>query len=169
MDEVMFQQHGSTCKMWIAPEDQEPVIYHHPTKKCIGYYGATRLYDGKFIYQREPDAFNAETCHRFLRYLHETTRNSNKKIIVIIDNARYHHAKLHKEWREACNDRFFLLFLPPYSPELNPIERIWKLTRRLCTHNQYFPTLDHIIASVEEQFSQWNEGNETLRRLCAIN
>jgi len=37
-----------------------------------------------------------------------------------------------------------LEFLSPYSPELNPIERVWKLIRRLATHNQYFQTLTQV-------------------------
>jgi transposase len=60
-------------------------------------------------------------------------------------------------------------FLPPYSPDLNPIERLWKLTRRLCLHNRYFPTLEDVVQSVESQFTEWTSGNEIVRKLCAIN
>jgi transposase len=63
--------------------------------------------------------------------------------------------------------RFALDFLPPYSPELNPIERVWKLTRRNCLHNRYFSQLSDLIEDVENQFNQWHKGNDTLRRLCA--
>ena len=63
---------------------------------------------------------------------------------------------------------FSLDYLPPYSPDLNPIERVWKLTRRLCLHNRYFNQLETVIESVEAEFSQWTNRNETLRRLCAI-
>lgn len=59
-------------------------------------------------------------------------------------------------------------YLPPYSPDLNPIERVWKLTRRLCLHNRYFNQLEAVIDSVEAEFCQWTKHNETLRRLCAI-
>lgn len=169
MDEVMFHQHGTTCKMWIAPEDHNPTIYHHPTRKSVGYFGAVRLRDGKFVYQREADKFNAETFHRFLKFLRKTTARTNKKVVVISDNARYHHAKLHKPWRDNCEDRFALDFLPPYSPELNPIERVWKLTRRNCTHNKYFSELENVINAIEPQFDKWRQGSEALRRLCAIN
>jgi transposase len=63
---------------------------------------------------------------------------------------------------------FRIDYLPPYSPDLNPIERVWKLTRRQCLHNRYFPMLSEIVDSVENQFNQWLRGNMTLRRLCAI-
>jgi transposase len=60
-------------------------------------------------------------------------------------------------------------FLPPYSPDLNHQERVWKLTRRLVTHNRYFPVLEELVQAVFEQFALWQEPNETLRRLCAVN
>ena len=50
----------------------------------------------------------------------------------------------------------------------NPIERVWKLTRKLCIHDVYFPNLEAVITAVEAQFAQWAQGNETLRRLCSI-
>jgi transposase len=53
----------------------------------------------------------------------------------------------------VLQDEIFRLdFLPPYSPDLNPIERVWKLTRRLCLHNVYFPKLDQVRETAERQF-----------------
>ena len=63
---------------------------------------------------------------------------------------------------------FVLDYLPPYSPELNPTERVWKRTRRNCVHNVYFPTLHPLVERVEEQFTKWSEPNAELARLCAI-
>lgn len=88
--------------------------------------------------------------------------------MVITDNVRYYRAALHKEWQEAAEPWFRLESLPPYSPDLNPIERVWKLTRRLATHNKYFPAIDDVIAAVEHTFDQWHKGNDALRPLCAI-
>jgi transposase len=168
-DEVHFQQHGSRCRMWIAPEESDPIVLHEPTRKSVGYFGAVRLRDGKFVYRREEDKFNGETFWAFLKQLRKASSHSGKKIYVISDNARYHHAELHKEYREKCADRFALEFLPPYSPDLNPIERVWKLTRKCCTHNEYFPTLKSIASAVEHKFNEWAPGSNALRKLCAIN
>jgi transposase len=168
-DEVHFQQHGSRCRMWIAPEESDPIVLHEPTRKSVGYFGAVRLRDGKFVYRREADKFNAETFWTFLKQLRKVSCHSGKKVFVISDNARYHHAQLHKDYREDCADRFALCFLPPYSPDLNPIERVWKLTRKCCTHNEYFPTLESIARVVERKFDEWAPGNDSLRKLCAIN
>jgi transposase len=126
------------------------------------------LRDGRFFFRREAGKFNAVTCWQFLQALRAASGRTARRVAVITDNARYHHARLHKEWREQCAQRFALDFLPPYSPELNPIERVWKLTRRLCLHNRYFPQLDEVILAVETEFANWTKPNNTLRRLCAI-
>lgn len=89
-------------------------------------------------------------------------------MILILDNATYHHASALKPWLTEHKQFISLDFLPPYSPELNGIERVWKVTRRLCTHNQYFPLLNELIETVFSQFDSWNKPNQILRRLCAI-
>jgi transposase len=169
MDEVRFQQYGSRCRMWIPPEIRDPVLLHHPTRKSVGYWGAVRLRDGAFVYRREIDSFNGQTCLEFLRQLHaRSCRSARDRVVVIADNAKFHHATLHQPWRDAHAQRFALDFLPPYSPELNPIERVWKLTRRKRLHNRYFALLEEIILAVETQFQQWSSPNAALRKLCAI-
>ena len=104
----------------------------------------------------------------FLKELCALSTRTRRQVVVIADNARYHHARLHRDWRQQKAERFSVDFLPPYSPELNPTERIWKLTRRLCVHNRYFPSLGDVALAVETEFVNWTEPNDTLRRLCAI-
>jgi len=154
--------------MWIPPEIRDPVIKHHPTRKSIGYFGAVRLRDGRFLYRKEEGKFNAGTFWDFLKQLRRSACKSGRKVYVISDNARYHHAALHKEWRSDNSDQFSIGFLPPYSPELNPIERVWKLVRRMCLHNCYFPDLELVSESVEKLFVGWGKSSDDLRRLCAI-
>jgi transposase len=167
-DEVHFQQHGSRCRMWVPPEIKDPVLLHAPTRKSVGYFGAVRLRDGRFLFRREADQFNGATFLGFLRHLRRASIRAGRRVVVITDNARYHHARLHQDWREEQAPGFALDFLPPYSPELNPIERVWKLTRRLCLHNRYFAKLDEVVAAVEIEFGAWAKSNDVLRRLCAI-
>jgi transposase len=164
LDEVHFQQYGSRCRMWVPPEQSDPVLWHHPTRRSVGYFGAVRLRDGKFVFQRETERFNTVTFHAFYTYLKRVSSRSGRHVVAIADNARYHHSiPCHPQ-----DNLFRLDFLPPYSPDLNPIERVWKLIRRLCLHNRYFPLLDDVITAVETQFAQWVHGNHTLKRLCAI-
>jgi transposase len=85
--------------------------------------------------------FDGGAFGEYLRALELTSRGTGRRVIGIIANAKYHHAKLHADWREAHHGRFDLDFLPPDSPELNPIERVWKRTRRNRLHNVCFPKL----------------------------
>ncbi|MBN1356551.1 transposase [bacterium] len=73
-----------------------------------------------------------------------------------------------RKWRERKACRFEMPFLPPYSPELNPVERVWKMTRRKATHNKYFDSLQEVSSAVESTFKTWRYANDVLKRLCAI-
>lgn len=168
MDEVHFQQHGSRCRMWIPPEVEDPICLHAPTRKSLGYFGAVRLKEGQLVMSPPDGMFDAGTCWRFYRRIERIAKSSGRKIVMIIDNARYHHASLHEEWRQEVADHFVLNFLPPYSPELNPIERVWKLIRRRCLHNQYFAELNDVITAITPCLRAWSRPNITLSRLCGI-
>jgi transposase len=152
--------------MWIPSEVKDPVLLHAPTRKHVGILGAVRIADGTMIAERA-ETFDANAFLRFLQRLLRRHRKGSKMIIVV-DNARWHHAKLLAPWLQKHRRSLQLLFLPPYSPELNAIERVWKLTRRLCTHNQYFPAIEQLINTVFNQFEAWAKPNDTLHRLCAI-
>ena len=47
-----------------------------------------------------------------------------------------------------------------------PVERVWKLARRLATHNRFFATLDDVLTAVALCFDRWRTPNSVLRRLC---
>ena len=87
---------------------------------------------------------------------------------MVLDNARYHHAKLLKPLLEKHRTHLELLFLPLYSPQLAPVERVWKLARRLATHNRYFADLEELQTAVESCLNAWRKPNSVLRRLCGI-
>jgi len=166
-DECHFQQHGSRCAMWIPPEDIDPVVLQEPTRKSIGVFGAVRISDGCLVTSQEK-TFNSMTFLYFLKKL-LPFRKPGCKMLVILDNARWHHAKALTPWLTEHQDILRLDYLPPYSPDLNNIERVWKLVRKLCTHNRYFAMLQDIADAVFHQFNLWCQPNNTLRRLCAIN
>lgn len=111
--------------------------------------------------------FEAQSFLAFLKALLRR-RVRGKKMMLITDNAAYHHAAGLNGWLEANCNVVELVFLPPYSPELNPIERVWKLLRRLCTHNEYFPELELLENALTRQLRQWWRPNAVLRRLCCI-
>ena len=151
--------------MWIPPEIRDPILQHAPTRKSVSCFGAVSLRTGQFI-RMMAAVFNAVT---FLRFLTRLLRRQKlgRRMVVVLD-ARYHHAVLLKPFLQRHSARLRLLFLPPYSPQLAPIERVWKLTRRLATHNRYFATLPDVVCAVSVCFDRWRQPNNVLRRLCCI-
>jgi len=152
--------------MWVPAEQKDPILLHAPTRKSVACFGAVHLHTGKLLTAFEPK-FNADSFQRFLRRLLKRCPRG-KRLVVILDNAKYHHARVLRSWLRRHRKHITLLFLPPYSPALNPIERIWKLARRLATHNRYFATLAELVAAVRERFEIWAKPNRQLARLCAI-
>lgn len=75
----------------------------------------------------------------------------NQKVVMVVDNVRYHHARRLKPILERYKHRIELVYLPPYSPDLNPIERIWWYMRKKITHNRYLETMHDRI----EQFNRF--------------
>jgi hypothetical protein len=152
--------------MWVPPEDTDPVLFHAPTRKTVALFGAVQLGQGRLVHHVTPK-FNAHTFGGFVRQLLRH-RRPGRRLVLVLDNARYHHARELAALRARYRRLLTFFFLPPYSPALNPIERVWKLTRRLCTHNQYFPQLDELVTAVTQQLDEWRTPNQTLVKLCGI-
>jgi transposase len=92
-----------------------------------------------FLHQFAP-VFNAET---FLGFLKDIVRRSRRKVFLVIDNGPCHNlAEDGKRWLAEHRHRIELFRLPPYSPELNPIEGVWKATKKLTTHNRFYKTTE---------------------------
>ena len=99
LDEVHFQQQGSRCRMWVPPAIKDPVVYHHPTRKSVGYFAAVRLRDGEFLFRREAGKFNGASFWAFLQTFREASAVDGRRVLAISDNASYHRSKLHLAWR----------------------------------------------------------------------
>jgi len=151
--------------MWVPPEIKDPVLLHAPTRKAVACFVAVSMRTGKFI-RSLCATFNAATFETFLKTL---LRHRSRDTRMVLDNARHHHAVLLKPLRRKYRAVLTLLLLPPYSPQLAPIERVWKLARRMATHNRFFATLDDMLTAVSACFDCWRTPNSVLRRLCGIN
>jgi transposase len=99
--------------MWVPPEEKDPTLLHAPTRKSIALFGAVNLNDGQLVTQFS-SKFNAITFQDFLKRL---LRHCpwNRRIVLILDNARYHHATLLKPFLSEKRNALSLSFLPPYS------------------------------------------------------
>lgn len=105
----------------------------------------------RFLYQFAP-VFNAVT---FLAFLKELVRRSRRrKMFLVIDNGPCHNLNEDgKLWLARHRHRIELFRLPPYSPEFNPIEGVWKVTKKRTTHNRFYKTTDERDAALCATFA----------------
>lgn len=95
-------------------------------------------------------------------------RHPNGNIYVILDNARYHHARLVRDWRNK-HGRVKFVFLPAYSPNLNLIERLWRFFHQQVTWNRYFETFEAFERESLAFFKNLNCYQSQLETLLADN
>ena len=152
--------------MWVPPEIKDPVLIHAPTRRSVACVGGVSLASGKFV-RSMCMKFDTLTFEAFLKKLRRH-RSCGKRMVIVLDNAKYHHAVLLAPLLRKYRQVLTLLFLPPYSPQLAPIERVWKLARRMATHNRFFEALGELVSAVEACFARWQKPNAVLQRLCGI-
>ena len=111
------------------------------SKKSVKMFGVLGE-DGYRI--RVADALNSDTFIDFLKWLLKTI----PKFALILDNAGYHTSNKVSKFIESTNGRIKLIFLPPHTPQLNPIEIQWRVLKRLLAC-RYFETLEELKNAIE--------------------
>jgi len=106
------------------------------SRQRVHMYGG--LTEGSFDYLYS-DRSNSDSFIALLTLL----KKKYGRIIVIVDNASPHKSKVTKEFVESCNGDIILMYLPPYTPELNPVEGQWKSIRK-CKGNTLFEDVDEM-------------------------
>ncbi len=96
----------------------KPVL-KHPAKKFRVNMISAITNTGKSMFVLYDESINVD---RFIDFMQRVIDSSKKKVYLIIDNLRVHHAKLVKAWIEEHKEKIAIFYLPPYSPEYNPDE-----------------------------------------------
>jgi len=150
-DEASFAQWGSLSYTW-ARRGQQPAV--KTSGKCKGYkvFGAIEYGSGRLLYQGIEGRFNSESYQGFLQMLMEQT---TPHLFLIHDGARYHTSAATQAFLAAHRDRITVEPLPSYSPDDNPIEYLWKKTKKRATHNQYFKEFAALTVSVDKALASF--------------
>jgi putative transposase len=162
LDESMIRDYQAICKTWFPKGQQRiiPTYGKHHGAKLIG----TLNYETGELFVEEGEKYDAAV---FLGFLKKIVTKYKGKIVIILDNARIHHAKLLKDFLEEHKNRLTLTFLPPYSPDLTMIEELWGWLKNSVINNAFFETLYEIKAAVRG-FIAWANLNQSIvvDRLC---
>lgn len=89
------------------------------------------------------------------------------KIYLILDNARYNYTE--QVLQQAHLETILLDYLPPYSPNLNPIERLWKFVRKLFFKDKYRAAFSDFCAQLQDFFDNLHTHREQLQSLITQN
>ena len=90
----------------------------------------------------------------------------NKKYVFILDNAAWHKTDVVKKLLDEQQDWIKIEFIPPYSPELNPIETDWKVTRNAVTKSNHFKTIDDLQEALETFWQEHIFKQKFISYLC---
>jgi transposase-like protein len=134
-DEGRFGLLGTPQRCW-APQGTRPVVGARLERKYLYAFSAVSPHDGVMDSLVLPWV-NAETMSMFLEEVAQ--RHSTEFIVMVMDQAGWHLAG---ELTVPQNMR--LIYLPPYSPELNPAEHLWDSLRERCFANHVFANLDAV-------------------------
>ena len=149
---------------WFYHEDK-PVVPTNSGRKRVNIHGAVCLetFDCPFV---EAETINADTAIAVLELL-EANNPDKRRIHLIWDNARYHHAKKVREWLERPECRIKIIWLPTYSPHLNSIERLWGVMHKYVTHNKFYKTYQDFRQAILSFFTEtipkhWRDFRDTV-------
>ncbi|MED0686211.1 IS630 family transposase [Anoxybacillus ayderensis] len=166
VDETHVRAYQALRTTWaeVGNQKQVPSYGHHAH---VSIFGAVDVQQGDVVFHRASSA-NAETFLDFLRLLKE--KYSDRFLVLVLDNARIHHANMVQAFLDSEEGTaFHFIFLPPYSPQLNPIERLWKWLKEEVIANVLHKDQNDIAQSIT-RFEQYvlQHPDEVLRRIgCA--
>lgn len=137
-DEMILTTHTTFQKIWL-PIGEFPKIDISNTRKRRGIYGFLNAKTGQ-EHAFKTEYINAEETVKVLDEIGNAY--PGKKIGILWDNAKWHRCEKIKEFLSATKHNFYLIQLPPYAPELNPQEHVWKAGRANVTHNKFIENID---------------------------
>jgi len=142
-DQIYFMdgvhpQHNSIASYGWIKKGKTKHLKTNNGRKRTHINGALNL-QTKDLFYVEDDRINSQTMIALLALILDKQRQG--KIYIVLDNARYYHSQIVKEFLEE-HPRIILKFIPPYSPNLNSIERLWKILKKKVVYNKFYLKFD---------------------------
>ena len=163
-DEASFPQWGTLTYTW-ARRGQQPIVKTSGKRKGYKVFGLIDYFTGRLFYQGQEGRLNSAAYIAFLtRVLEQTTQH----IVLIQDGAKYHTSAETRAFFARQTARLQVFQLPTYSPDYNPIEKLWKKIKQQETHLHYFPTFEALTTKVEQALLKFANIPEEILALCSL-
>lgn len=109
------------------------------------------------------------TSNEIIKFLKELLDiNKNKRVFMIWDNARIHTSKAVEEFISQHDEELFILYLPPYSPMLNPQENVWNKLKSYFYEYKARSTIDEIKNFISDYFNHANSNKAKTKSLVNV-
>jgi transposase len=155
-DEARFGRMSDPRACW-APAPNRPMVSLALIREFRYEYAAVSPLSGDLDYMTS-EKMDTESMSRFLKQVSET--HQQDFIVIVLDGAPSHQGK-----KLEVPENISLVFLPPYSPELNPAERLWNVLRRDYFANRVFDSLNAATLQAEHGLAQMASNRESLKSL----
>ncbi len=166
MDAVHPQHNTRSDYAWIK-RGVEKQIPSNSGRNRININGAMNAHQPEDVVVVEAETINAGATQELFEKLLEKHADK-EKIYVLSDNARYYANTELKAWLSQ-NPKIQLMHLPPYSPNLNLIERLWKFLRKKVINLHYYPTFEEFRSAIHEFFENLKQYKDELKTLMRPN
>jgi transposase len=164
MDGVHPLHNSQPAYGWIK-KGKEQVLKTNTGRMRININGAYNIQEHKVII-REDESINSQST---IALLEQMIKQQPLGILyVILDNAKYYRSQIVKDFLEE-NQRIQFVFLPPYSPNLNLIERLWKFFKKKTTYNKYYEKFATFKESCLDFFENIDFYKTDLKKLMTEN
>ena len=169
-DELLFidgthPQHSPVSSYAWMLKGQEKEVPTNTGRKRININGALNINNFEVVV-REDEPINAQSTIELLKQIEEAYPSAST-IYIIADNARYYRAQIVSEYLKTSCIQF--KFLPPYSPNLNLIERLWKFMKKEVINSCYYQAYDIFKKKVMDFFENIKEYHDELTTLINEN
>jgi transposase len=151
-DEFNVSWHPTLRKMW-SPQGQQIMIPTPGTPTKRYGLGAVNYHTGESVVLVQPHKRRTEIATLLQTLL---DKHPDETVIVAWDNARTHQDDEIEAVVRSAAGRLVLLYLPTYSPWLNPIEMLWRHYRREVTHCELFDNIHALVTATLDFFQRYN-------------
>jgi transposase len=157
-DETRVGQQGTLTRRW-APRGSRPTALKQTEYEWVYLFAAVNPITGDSSALLAPTA-NTEYMNHHLRFISQRV-GPNVQVVLVLDRAGWHLSK-----GLQVPENITLLHLPPYSPQLNPVERLWAYLKSHYLSNRLYENYDHLFRTCGEAWNQM--AAEQLSSICRV-
>ncbi len=168
LDETGICVESNNRSSW-SPIGTPPILEKNGSHNGINVVGSTCILNNFHIIKindiySSRQKITSEEIKSHLKYLIET--NPNKKVVVFLDNAKIHKSKAIEEFYSQEKEHLELVFLPKYSPYMNPQENIWNYLKAKLFKPSSRSSIEELASDVKDIFENLNDNVDRINSLA---